>query len=225
MPMSHRCWRPEAHQKHRPQAGMKEAATWSPTARVSTLGPTSAHDPRALVPADHREHRLHAEDLEHLGRSAHVAGTEVLVGMAHAGIGHLDHHFVRTRGVDVDLFDLPRLFETGTDGGTDLHTGGPPLVSGPEGTDSLCDQHRTIPTIARRAGSPPEPVLVEAGGQGPEGLVQGGGEVVGVVAGPTGERGHGGAERGAGHRLGPEITGFPPSRPAANSAMTSHHSA
>ena len=53
------------------------------------------HDPRAFMATDHREHRLHAEHLEDLGSRAHVAGAEVLVGVAHAGIGHLDPHLVR----------------------------------------------------------------------------------------------------------------------------------
>ena len=84
MPMSQRYWRPEAHQKQRPHAGMNEAATWSPTASVSTPGPHLGDDARSLVAADHREHRLDTEDLEDLGRRAHVAGAEVLVGVAHA---------------------------------------------------------------------------------------------------------------------------------------------
>ncbi len=50
MPMSQRYCRPEAHQKHRPQAGMNEAATWSPTATDSTPGPTSATMPAPSCP-------------------------------------------------------------------------------------------------------------------------------------------------------------------------------
>ncbi len=50
IPRSHRCWRPEAHQKQRPQAGMNDAATWSPTASDSTPGPTSVTMPAPSWP-------------------------------------------------------------------------------------------------------------------------------------------------------------------------------
>ena len=50
MPRSQRCWRPDAHQKHRPQAGMNDAATWSPTASDSTPGPISATMPAPSWP-------------------------------------------------------------------------------------------------------------------------------------------------------------------------------
>ena len=53
MPRSHRCWRPEAHQKQVPHAGMKAAATWSPTATVSTLSPTSTTMPAPSWPPMH----------------------------------------------------------------------------------------------------------------------------------------------------------------------------
>ncbi len=53
MPRSHRCWRPEAHQKQVPQAGMKAAATWSPTATVSTPSPTSTTTPAPSWPPMH----------------------------------------------------------------------------------------------------------------------------------------------------------------------------
>jgi len=53
MPRSHRCWRPEAHQKHVPQAGMNAAATWSPTATVSTFSPTSTTTPAPSCPPMH----------------------------------------------------------------------------------------------------------------------------------------------------------------------------
>ena len=128
MPRSHRYWRPEAHQKQRPQAGMNEAATWSPTASDSTPGSDLGHHAGALVATDHREHRVDVEDLEHLGRGAHVAGAEVLVGVAHAGVGHLDDHLVGTGRIDLDLLDLPRLVEPRTDGCARLHVGDLPFV-------------------------------------------------------------------------------------------------
>ena len=45
IPRSQRFWRPEAHQWHVPQEGMKETATWSPTATWVTLVPTSVTMP------------------------------------------------------------------------------------------------------------------------------------------------------------------------------------
>ncbi len=50
MPRSHRYCLPVAHQKHRPQAGMNDIATWSPTASDSTPGPTSATMPAPSWP-------------------------------------------------------------------------------------------------------------------------------------------------------------------------------
>ena len=54
MPRSHRFWRPEAHQKHVPQEGMKATATWSPDRHLGHLGADRGHHAGALVAADAR---------------------------------------------------------------------------------------------------------------------------------------------------------------------------
>ncbi len=45
IPRSHRCWRPDAHQKQRPHDGMNDMATWSPTATDSTSAPSDSTTP------------------------------------------------------------------------------------------------------------------------------------------------------------------------------------
>ena len=69
------------------------------------VGPDLGHDARALVPADHGEHRRHAHRLEHLGRLADVTGAQVLVGVAHARLHHLHPHL---RGCRAGRFRSPR---------------------------------------------------------------------------------------------------------------------
>ena len=68
-------------------------------------------DTCALVASDHGEHGLDPVRPEFVGGPQHVPVSEVLVGMAHAGEGHFDHHLVTNGGVDVNLFYLPRLVE------------------------------------------------------------------------------------------------------------------
>jgi hypothetical protein len=83
--------------------------------------PDLHHDAGTLVAPDGGKQRLHAEHSEDLGRRADVSVAQVLVGVAHARIGHLHPHLVRMGLVDIELLDLPRLVEAGTDYGTDLH--------------------------------------------------------------------------------------------------------
>ena len=89
------------------------------------------HDPRALVSPDDREHGLDPDHLEHLGRCADVTRTQVLVGVAHACVDHLDPDLAVARGVDLDLFGLPRLVEPGAHRRTRRRHGNPSLRLGP----------------------------------------------------------------------------------------------
>ena len=50
MPRSQRCWRPEAHQKQTPHAGMNAVAMRSPTATCWTSGPTPVTTPETVWP-------------------------------------------------------------------------------------------------------------------------------------------------------------------------------
>ena len=70
---------PLAHQRHRPQPGMNWITTWSPGATLVTADPTASTIAGALVPTG--EGQLH-------GR--HVAGDEVVVGVAETGRHDLD---------------------------------------------------------------------------------------------------------------------------------------
>ena len=154
IPRSHRCWRPEAHQKHVPQAGMNAAATWSPTATVSTPSPTSTTMPAPSWPPMHGNSESTPKTAQDLGVDADVTTAEVLVGMAHPGEGHLDPHLVGVRSIDLDLFGLPGLLEPGTDGGTGLHVVLP--RDGAPRRRSSRDQHRAAraPASTRRRAGP-----------------------------------------------------------------------
>ncbi len=50
IPRSQRFWRPDAHQWQVPHEGMKETATWSPSATCVTFGPTSVTIPAPSCP-------------------------------------------------------------------------------------------------------------------------------------------------------------------------------
>ena len=57
-PLSHRFCLPLAQDGHRPQEGMNEVTTWSPTASSVTPGPTLDHHAGAFVAAHHGEQRI-----------------------------------------------------------------------------------------------------------------------------------------------------------------------
>ena len=78
-------------------------------------------DAGALGAPDARKERLDTEDRQDARVNADVTTAEVLIGVAHTGIGHLDRDFVGVRRVDLDLFGLPWLVQPGTDGCTNLH--------------------------------------------------------------------------------------------------------
>ena len=67
------------------------------------------HDARSLMTADDGEHGGHADRLEDLGRGADVARTQMLVGVAHARVDHLDPDLPVGRRVDLHFLGLPRL--------------------------------------------------------------------------------------------------------------------
>ena len=79
---------------------------------LGDVGAHLGHDARSLMAADDREHGGHADRLEDLGGRADVARAQVLVGVAHAGVDHLDPDLTVGRRVDLDLLGLPRLAQS-----------------------------------------------------------------------------------------------------------------
>ena len=82
-----------------------------------TPGPTSTTLAGALVAADDRE-LLEAHHLGDLGVEDHVAGDEVLVGVAQAGGGQLDLDLAGLRVVELDVLDAPLGVRLPQDGGS-----------------------------------------------------------------------------------------------------------
>ena len=68
MPRSQRFCRPDAHQRQVPQEGMKDTATWSPSATWVTLVPTSVTMPEPSWPPTTGNMDFTPDHLEHLGR-------------------------------------------------------------------------------------------------------------------------------------------------------------
>ena len=93
-PLSQRFDRPAAQNRQCPQAGRKLVTTWSPGATAVTPGPDGRDDAGALVPADDRV------------PPARVGVPQVLVGVAQAGVGHLDQHLAGPRVEDLEVDDL-----------------------------------------------------------------------------------------------------------------------
>ena len=167
------------------------------------------------------------------GADAHVAGAQVLVGVAHSGIGHLDHHLVGPRGIDLDLLDLPRLVESGTDGGADLHMGVLPLRTAPL-------RHRWLSTSIAPAGPAPSSRSAAVGASGGQSTRRLSSKPVASsrkarstspprssvsCRAQQAEGRHGRTERGPGHGLGAQVVrARRRCRAAAKSATTSHHS-
>ncbi len=85
------------------------------------VGPDLGHDARSFMPADDREHGRDADQFEHFGRRADIACPQVFVGVAHAGVDHLHPDLTVARWIDVDLFGLPRLVQSGADHRTRFH--------------------------------------------------------------------------------------------------------
>ena len=99
---------------------MKPNTTWSPGARSVTPGADLDHLAGALVAADHRE-LLDAHLLWRLLGQRHVAGDQVLVGVAQAGADELDQHLAGLRRIELDLLDAPLGLRLPQDGGLHLH--------------------------------------------------------------------------------------------------------
>ena len=96
-PRSHRFWCPLAHDGQRPQAGTKEVTTWSPTASVGRRpGPTSTTTPAPSWPAMIGNCCQPSRSRISWSR-CHVAGDQVLVGVAHAAGGEPHQHLARLR--------------------------------------------------------------------------------------------------------------------------------
>ncbi len=94
-PTSQRLECPVAQEGHFPQAGTNPSTTWSPPATVGHAGADRFDHPGTLVAADDGE------------RHGHVAGDQVLVGMAHARGRQLDEHLALFGRVELDGLDAP----------------------------------------------------------------------------------------------------------------------
>ena len=71
-------------------------------------------DAGTLMATDERE-ELRAHEIEEILGRHHVAGDEVLVGVAHSCHLPVDEDLVRLRRVDGDLLDLPGLVDSPED--------------------------------------------------------------------------------------------------------------
>ena len=80
------CW-PLAQYRQRPQPGRNEKTTWSPSSKPFDAGADGGDDAGALVAA---EERVLAD--------GHVAGGDVVVGVAQPGGGQLDLELARPAG-------------------------------------------------------------------------------------------------------------------------------
>src|ERR1035437_2471813 len=108
--------------------------------------PDLGDDASTLVAADDRVEGVDPEHRDYLRRGCHIAGAQMLIGVAHARIRHLDSHLVRTRGVDFDLFDFPGFVEPCTDCCAGLHVSSPPLFAAL--TSQVRRQFRANPALA-----------------------------------------------------------------------------
>ena len=214
MPRSHRYWRPEAHQKQRPQAGMNDAATWSPTASVSTPGRPR---PRRRRPRGHRSSgtssRRRRPGAPRAGRSCHRCGGARRSGTCRRRPSGPPPRGGRERSISISSTFHGSLSPEQTAARVFMGWSSPcrrrpaarPDRTGPSIAPPDVGRRRAVPSPAacRHARA----VLVEAGGQEPEGPVH-------LAAGRRRRRRAQQAKAamaapsdGPGHRLGAEVVG------------------
>src|SRR5664280_885806 len=196
--------------------------------------PDLGDDAGTLVAADDRVKGVDPEHRDYLRRGCHIAGAQMLIGVTHARIRHLNPHLVRTRGVDLDLFDFPGFVESCTDCCAGLHVSGLLLLVAL--TAWVRRQLRADPAVASSqdpddddCGSPvthslsgfssnPEAKSRNARSTSPvrSSLSWRAQQANAAIAAPRAARAT---------VCGPRLSGDPPTRRATKSATTSHHSA
>src|SRR5581483_7727518 len=92
----------------------------------------------------------HPERLLHLLRHHHVAGHEVLVGVAQPRSRELEQHLAGLGRVELDLLDAPLRVRFPEDGGLALH--GPTLLPRYQGRDWPPLTRQMLPFAHRAAG-------------------------------------------------------------------------